>query len=245
MTKMELVINLNKTTGYELSYIEVMNYEKIKFKESYLQTHCIEFADEKYLDKFNSIVLVYDESHIRLTKDMNIKDVLNKTLEDIGDKVFTHKFDRFENCLINGLNNRLSNALLNLDIDNKVLEEFCKYDHSSIDQHDLKIFTNYLKLINIDVKYCNMENSTKYGAICFNLYNIEEEENHISWIAMFINTNIGHCYLYNNKRKVMNGDKIYYVPRDKTTLDYYIKHLIKAVNKVVFGNTSDLMITEK
>ena len=239
MEKKSLVVNLNITTGDELSYIEIMNYEKTKTNSNYLQTHCLEFLDDKYKDKFESIAICFDDEHYTSSKYPNLKEVAYDLLEKLKDKVFIPNISKYENGHINSLNSRMNNHLLNMDITNKVIEEFKSIEHD----RDIKIFANYLKLINFTAAYCDLEGSSKHGAINFNLFNMEQDEQ-VVWVSMFIHTNRDVCQVFKNKRVAFSNDKVYHFIKDEEELDYYIKHVIKAVNKVVLGNGRDFKIIE-
>lgn len=239
MEKKSLVINLNITTGAELSYIEIMNYEKMKTNSSYLQTHCLEFLDDKYKDKFESIAVCFDNEQYTSSKYPNLKEVTYDLLEKLKDKVFVPDICKYENNHINSLNNRINNHLLNMDITNKVIEEFKSRKHD----RDIKIFANYLKLINFTATYCDLENTTKHGAINFNFFNMEQD-NQSLWVAMFIHTNRDVCQVFKHKRIAFESDKVYHFIQSEEELDYYIRHIVKAVNKVVLGINRDFKIIE-
>lgn len=239
MEKKSLVINLNITTGAELSYVEIMNYEKMKTNSSYLQTHCLEFLDDKYKDKFESIAVCFDNEQYTSSKYPNLKEVTYDLLEKLKDKVFVPDICKYENNHINSLNSRINNHLLNMDITSKVIEEFKSRKHD----RDIKIFANYLKLINFTATYCDLENSTKHGAINFNFFNMEQD-NQSLWVAMFIHTNRDVCQVFKHKRIAFESDKVYHFIQSEEELDYYIRHIVKAVNKVVLGINRDFKIIE-
>lgn len=239
MEKKSLVINLNITTGAELSYVEIMNYEKMKTNSSYLQTHCLEFLDDKYKDKFESIAVCFDNEHYTSSKYPNLKEVTYDLLEKLKDKVFVPDICKYENNHINSLNSRINNHLLNMDITSKVIEEFKSRKHDM----DIKIFANYLKLINFTATYCDLDNSTKHGAINFNFFNMEQD-NQSLWVAMFIHTNRDVCQVFKHKRIAFESDKVYHFIQSEEELDYYIRHIVKAVNKVVLGINRDFKIIE-
>lgn len=239
MEKKSLVINLNITTGAELSYVEIMNYEKMKTNSSYLQTHCLEFLDDKYKDKFESIAVCFDNEQYTSSKYPNLKEVTYDLLEKLKDKVFVPDICKYENNHINSLNSRINNHLLNMDITSKVIEEFKSRKHD----RDIKIFANYLKLINFTATYCDLENTTKHGAINFNFFNMEQD-NQSLWVAMFIHTNRDVCQVFKHKRIAFESDKVYHFIQSEEELDYYIRHIVKAVNKVVLGINRDFKIIE-
>jgi hypothetical protein len=71
-----------------------------------------------------------------------------------------------------------------------------------------------------------------------------EQDNQSLWVAMFIHTNRDVCQVFKHKRIAFESDKVYHFIQSEEELDYYIRHIVKAVNKVVLGINRDFKIIE-
>lgn len=246
MENKELVINLNFTTGYELSFLEVLNYKSYNTKSHYLQTHCTEFMDIKYRDMFSNVVVEYKglEEDITLSskKYPKLKEEVERLVfKHYSNEVILPKIDKLENELKNGLKNRLNNHLLNINFLDRLLLELDNFNYLN---KDLEIFKNYLNISNFDAKYeLISHNEQPAGTINFNLFNIQTVNKKVAFVSMFLMIGKGSCEVYQCEREKLNNEKTYYfIDND---FNYYLTILIRAVNKVVFNSSSKIQIVEK
>lgn len=234
----ELVVNINFTTGYELSFVEVMNMRNMVTKQTYISTNCLEFAKSKYLDigdpSFKTIVLAYDDKTKVCKKGSDVEKELAIIMELVKGKPYTGKIRDVIQNRVNSFPTKINQVLTNMN----ATEEVLNYLQQDIDTN-LELI-NFLRLNKITVEFTTTNNP--YGAVNINLFNIAIGDQ-VLMVNMFNHIDYGGTTIYLNYRvKYLKNDKDCYIINNINTVKEWCVVLTKAINKVVFNSEHDRMI---